>query len=104
MTAVPLRRNREFLLYEWGRLLSSSGSQITAIAYPLLALALTGSPARAGIVGFASLLPYAVFSLPSGLAADRWNRKRLMIAADMVRLVVLAALAGTIALDQAAFW
>jgi MFS family permease len=104
MTAVPLRRNREFLLYEWGRLLSSSGSQITAIAYPLLALALTGSPARAGIVGFASLLPYAVFSLPSGLAADRWNRKRLMIAADMVRLVALAALAGTIALDQAAFW
>jgi predicted MFS family arabinose efflux permease len=104
VTPVPLRRNRDFLLLQAGRLLSSSGSQITSIAYPLLALALTGSPAKAGIVGFASLLPFALFSLPAGLAADRWNRKWLMIAADLVRLVAMAALAGTIALDHVEFW
>jgi MFS family permease len=88
----------------WSRLLSSTGSQMTFIAYPLLALALTGSSAKAGIVGFATLLPAALFSIPSGLAADRWNRKRLMIAADVIRVVVVGALAAAIVLDQAVFW
>jgi MFS family permease len=88
----------------WSRLLSSTGSQMTAIAYPLLALALTGSPAKAGIVGFATLLPAALFSIPAGLAADRWNRKRLIIAADVIRVVVVGALAAAIVLEQVAFW
>ena len=39
MTAVPLRRNREFILLQIGQLLSSAGTQSTAIAYPLLMLA-----------------------------------------------------------------
>src|SRR5918999_5517892 len=104
MSTVPLRRNRDFLLLQASRLLSSSGSQMTAIAFPLLALALTGSPAKAGLVGFASLLPSALFAIPSGLAADRWNRKRLMIAADLFRLGVVGALAGAIALDRTSFW
>ncbi len=43
MTAAPLRRNRDFLLLQTGLLLSSGGSQMTAIAYPLLVLALWGT-------------------------------------------------------------
>ena len=87
-----------------GRLLSTLGSQVTAIAYPLLVLAVTQSPAKAGIVGFAGLLPHGLFGLPAGVAADRWNRKRLMIAADGVRALAIAALAATILLDRVAFW
>ena len=87
-----------------GRLLSTLGSQVTAIAYPLLVLAVTHSPAKAGFVGFAGLLPTAVFGLPAGVAADRWNRKRLMIAADGVRALAIATLAATILLDQVSFW
>jgi hypothetical protein len=45
---APLRRNRDFMLLQAAQLLSSGGSQMTAIAYPLLVLALTGSPAKAG--------------------------------------------------------
>jgi predicted MFS family arabinose efflux permease len=104
MTTVPLRRNRDFMLLQSGRLLSSAGSEMTAIAYPLFALALTGSPAKAGIVGFARLLPSALFALPAGLAADRWDRKRLMIAADVLRLVAAATLAVAIVLDRVVFW
>jgi hypothetical protein len=52
MTVVPLRRNRDFVLLQSGQLLSSVGSESTAIAYPLLTLALTHSPAKAGLVAF----------------------------------------------------
>ena len=73
------------MLLQTAQLLSSGGSQMTAIAYPLLVLALTGSPAKAGIVAFVRLLGMALFALPAGLAADGWNRRRLMIAAHAVR-------------------
>jgi len=64
-----------------------------------LVLALTGSPAKAGVVGLAKWLPLAVFSLPSGLLADRFDRKRLMIGCDAIRLlgaisIVLALVLG----------
>ncbi len=104
MSTVPLRRNRDFVLLESGRLLSSMGTQLTTIAYPLLVLALTHSPAKAGIVSFARLIPHALFALLAGVAADRWSRKRLMIAADIVRALAIASLVATILLDRPAFW
>jgi MFS family permease len=104
MTAVPLRRNRDFLLLQTAALLSSGGSQMTAVAYPLLVLALTGSPAKAGLVAFARLLGMALLALPAGLAADRWSRKRLMIAAHAVRALVLGVLVSLILLEELVFW
>ena len=104
MTALPLWRNRDFVLLLSGRLLSTIGSQVTSIAYPLLVLAVTHSPAKAGIVGFAGLVPHAVFGLLAGVAADRWDRKRLMIAADGVRALAIASLAASILLDRVSFW
>src|SRR5256714_5537197 len=101
---VPLRRNRHFMLLQIGQLLSTAGTSSTSIAYPLLVLALTHSPAKAGIVAFARSLPWAVFALPAGLAADRWSRKRLMIAADGVRVLAIGSLAATILLHRGAFW
>jgi Transmembrane secretion effector len=104
MTAVPLRRNREFMLLQIGQLLSNVGTQSTAIAYPLLVLAMTGSAAKAGVVVFARTLPLALFALPAGLAADHWSRRRLMIAADGVRVLAIGGLAGAILFDRASFW
>jgi MFS family permease len=92
------------MLLQLGQLLSSAGTSTTSIAFPLLVLATTHSPAKAGIVGFARSLPSAFFALPAGLAADRWSRRRLMIAADGVRVVAIGTLAATISLDRIAFW
>jgi hypothetical protein len=89
------------VLLESGRLLSTAGTSSTGIAYPLLVLALTSSPAKAGLVGFARLAPYALLALPAGVAADRWNRKSLMIGADVVRALMLAGLAVAVQLDHA---
>ncbi len=104
MTAAPLHRNRDFLLLQTGLLLSSGGSQMTAIAYPLLVLTLTGSAAKAGIVAFVRLFAMAVFALPAGLAADHWSRRRLMIAAHGLRAVAIGTLAVLVASDEIVYW
>jgi hypothetical protein len=104
VTAVSLRRNRDFLLLQIGQMLSNLGTSSTSIAYPLLVLAVTHSPAKAGVVGFARTLAWALLSLPAGLAADRWSRRRLMIAADGLRMLAVGSLAAAILLDRVAFW
>jgi hypothetical protein len=101
---LPLWRNRDFVLLQTGQLLSTAGTQSTTIAYPLLVLALTGSPAKAGLVTFARLVPSAVLALPAGVAADRWDRRRLMIGADVARALALATLGTTILAGRVAFW
>ena len=92
------------MLLQIGQLLSNTGTQLTAIAYPLLVLAVTGSAAKAGVVSFARLLPMPLLAMPAGLAADRWSRRRLMIAADAVRVLAVGSLAGAILLDGVVFW
>jgi MFS family permease len=92
MASIPLRRNRDFVLLWSGEALSQLGSQASTVAFPLLVLGLTHSPAKAGVVGLAKWLPLALAALPAGLLADRFDRKRLMIAADAVRALLLASI------------
>jgi hypothetical protein len=92
------------VLLQAGQLLSSAGTQSTASAYPLLVLAVTGSPARAGVVGFARIAPIAALTLVAGVAADRFDRRRVMVAADAVRGVALGLLAVSLLAGRAAFW
>ena len=101
---IPLWRNREFVLLQAGQLFSSLGTQSTVIAYPLLVLALTGSPAKAGLVSFARLVPHALFALLAGVAADRWNRRRLLLGADVVRALAIGSLATAVLAGHAPFW
>jgi MFS family permease len=99
----PLWRNRNFLLLETGRFLSSLGTSLSSIAYPLLVLALTHSPAKAGIVAFARSAPQPLLSLVAGALGDRGNRKRQMLLADTVRAGALTTL-GTLVLVGGARW
>lgn len=95
MIATPLRKNRDFQLLWAGQAISVIGSRVSWIAYPLLVLAMTGSPATAGLVGFLGTLPYILFQLPAGAIVDRVNRRRLMIACDVGRMLALASIAVT---------
>ena len=101
---VPLRRNRDFVLLQIGQALSTVGSEASGIAYTLLVLALTGSPAKAGLASFARLVPYALFALPAGVASDRFNRKWLMIWADIVRVLALGSLGVSVATGHVTFF
>jgi predicted MFS family arabinose efflux permease len=94
---VPLRRNRDFMVLWSSQVVSTVGSRVTSIAFPLLVLATTHSPAKAGVVGFAQTLPFLLLYLPAGAFADRWDRKRTMIACDAGRAVALGSIAITVA-------
>ncbi len=100
---TPLRRNRNYLLLQSGQVLSTIGSESCALAYPLLVLALTHSPARAGIVGFARILPWALFGLVAGLVVDRVPRRRLMIACDAGRALAAVSVVVALALGSLTF-
>jgi MFS family permease len=104
VSRVPLRRNRDFVLLQLGQGLSTLGSTSTYVAYPLLVLALTHSPAKAGAVGFANVLPYALFALVAGVVADRVDRKQLMIAMDLVRAAAMASVVAALAAGVLTFW
>lgn len=88
---VPLRRNRDYMLVWAGQGVSELGSQVSTVAYPLLVLALTHSPAKAGVVGLAATLPLPLLALPAGMLADHLDRKRLMLTCDALRAAALAA-------------
>ena len=103
VASVPLHRNREFILLWSGEALSALGSQISLVAFPLLVLAVTGSPAKAGVVGFARNLPIALLALPAGVLADRLNRKYLMVACDGLRASALALIPIAIATGDVPF-
>ena len=104
VNSVPLRRNRDFVLLQGGQLLSDVGTQTTQIAYPLLVLALTHSPAKAGVVAFARALPLWILALPAGLAADHYSRKLLMIGADVVRAAAVGFLGVLLVAGHVTFW
>lgn len=100
---MRLSRNRDFLLFQTGQLLSAGGSSLSTVAYPLLVLALTHSPAKAGLVGFARLLPSPLLALPAGVASDRFDRRRIMLAGDLMRAAAIGGLA-LVVWRHSAFW
>src|SRR5258708_12878612 len=63
----PLWRNRDFTILWSGQVVSTLGSSISQIALPLLVLALTHSPAQAGLLGALQFGPSLLLSLPPGV-------------------------------------
>ena len=100
----PLRRNRDFVLLQTGMLLSATGSNVSRIAYPLLVLAVTGSAAKAGLVGTAEIVPLAALGLAAGVVADRVDRRRIMVVSDVVGALALGGLGAAVLVDHVRFW
>ena len=87
---ASLLRNRNFLLLWSGQATGALGPQVALIALPLLALqTLHASTFEVSLLTFFGWLPYLLFSLPAGAAADRWNQRAIMIACDVSRMVLL---------------
>ncbi|HEX9336978.1 MAG TPA: MFS transporter, partial [Pseudonocardiaceae bacterium] len=97
MNPSSLRRNWRFQCLWIGSALAYVGIETADIGYPLALLALTGSPALAGLFGTVQLLASLLAGLPAGTVADRHDRRRILIMAEAVRAgagasVVLVAL------------
>ncbi len=97
---ASLWRNRNYLLLWSGQVVSSVGTQVSQLAFPLLVLLLTHSAAQAGFTGALRALPYLLFGLPAGALIDRWDRKHVMIFCDAVRALCLASIPLAFALGR----
>lgn len=97
---VSLWRNRDFNILWTGQVVSDLGGRIAGIALPLLVLAETGSPAKAGVVAFAETLPLLVLTLPAGALVDRLDRRKVLVVADVARAVAFGSLVAALAADR----
>src|SRR5437764_2894021 len=84
-----LWRNRDYLLLWSGQALSDMGGAVSGLAFPLLVLAVTNSPAQAGFVAAFRALPALLFNLFAGVLVDRWNRTWVMLTCDIGRALCL---------------
>lgn len=82
----------DFWRFFAGQTISNLGSSVTLFALPLLVYDLTGSALNLGITTAATFLPFLLVGLPIGAWVDRVDRKRLMIAVDVLRALVLATI------------
>jgi predicted MFS family arabinose efflux permease len=89
---ISLWRNRDYMLLWSGQMVSAVGTRVSMLAFPLFVLAITHSPAQAGLIGAMRGLPYALFILPAGAFIDRWNRKLVMILCDIGRALALGSI------------
>jgi MFS family permease len=105
--APPLRRQPEFLKLWAGQTVSVFGDAVTLLALPLTAvLTLHAGASQMGLLTAAGLAPHLLFSLPVGAWVEhRRGRRRVMVAADLGRAVLLgtvpvAAALGALTLVQ----
>ncbi|MEV6300468.1 MFS transporter [Actinoplanes sp. NPDC051861] len=83
---------------------SNLGDGVTMVAGPLLLVSLTDNPALIAGGVFAGQAPWLLFALISGAWADRLDRRRLIVAVNLVRALALAALTAAVATGQATVW
>jgi MFS family permease len=88
---VPLR-NREFRLLWTGLTVSLLGDGITTIAIAWQAYEISNVPTALSMIGFSMTVPHVVLLLIGGAVSDRFDRRKVMLAADIVRMVAVAAL------------
>ncbi|MFJ1767388.1 MFS transporter [Amycolatopsis sp. NPDC088138] len=98
--SVPLLRNGNFQALWISRTFAAIGKEAADVAYPLLILATTGSAMYAGAVGSVQVLTVGLVSIPAGSLADRFDRRKLLLACDVVRAVLLALFGVLILLGQ----
>jgi len=83
--------------------LSNLGDGISLVAMPLLAASFTQDPITIAGVGLFTPLAKIFVSLGGGVLVDRSDRRSLMVAADMFRLIAMAGFTGLVVSDQISF-
>ncbi|MEO6999299.1 MAG: MFS transporter [Terracoccus sp.] len=101
---VPLGRNPDFIRLWAGGAASGLGATVTSLAYPLLALSVTTSAGLAGLLGVVALTAATLMRLPAGAVVDRVPLRRLLVGADLVRIITTTALIASVVTGHLALW
>lgn len=87
-----LWHHRDFMRFWTGESLSLLGTQVTALALPLMAIdAFDASDQLVGVLRFLELVPYIGLALLFGVWVDRVSRLKVMLWTNVVRMVLVAA-------------
>src|SRR5438132_10094131 len=84
-----LRSNRRFRMLWLGQVVSQMGDWFDTIAVYTIALTLTGSGRAVALIMVARFLPSVIMGPLSGVVADRFSRRTIMITADLLRALVV---------------
>ncbi len=82
-------RNRNFALLWSAQLVSTIGSALTSLAASILVYRETGSALSVGLMLMATVAPSIVLGLIAGVFVDRWDRKKIMLLADILRALLV---------------
>jgi MFS family permease len=92
VTPPTLWRHRDFMLLWSGQTVSELGSGVTQLALPLTAVVLLrASTLQVGLLTSAATIAFALVALPAGAIVERRPKRRVMIACDAARLVIVAS-------------
>jgi MFS family permease len=87
LVPTVLREEPAYRLLFGSQVLSVVGDRVASVALPFAVLAIGGGVAEVAITSAAQFLPFVVLAVPAGVWADRWDRKRILVVSDSVRLV-----------------
>jgi MFS family permease len=105
MPTGSLWRNGDFNRLWAGQTVSVIGSEVTDLALPTLAvLTLHASVFQVGLLAASQRFAFPLLALPVGVVADRLNRRRMMVAADLARCLLLGTIPVLAALGALRLW
>jgi len=107
VTALPAQpspyavlRNRSFRRMWTAQLVSTIGDALTSLAAGIIVFRVTGSALSVGLMLMATAVPTLVVGLIAGVVVDRYDRKKIMIVADLIRAAMVATLPFLVSLDN----
>jgi MFS family permease len=103
-TFASLRKHRNYRLFFSGQVVSVSGTWMQNIATAWLVLHLTGSPIAVGVLALCQFLPFTLFSFFAGVALDRIDARRAVVATQAVSMLLAASLAALTFADVITAW
>ncbi|MCL4515139.1 MAG: MFS transporter [Firmicutes bacterium] len=88
---LPLFRKPTFITMWFAQAISNFGDGVARIALLLLVTEKTSSPVALSIIAFCQAIPAIIFGPVAGVLVDRFNRKTIMVVADLLRATLIAA-------------
>jgi MFS family permease len=100
----PLRHHPGFRRLWSGQLIAALGSQLTVVAVGYQTYRLTSSTAMVGLVSLGTLVPLLAGSLLGGPFVDAWDRRRVLMATQVLLAAGAAGLAVNAMLPHPQLW
>src|SRR3546814_7261691 len=88
----PILRNRDFLLFLTGRVANAMAVQALTVAVGWHVYEVSHDPLDLGLIGLAQFAPALSLFLVSGLASDRFDRRAIMVACNVVHVITVGLL------------